>query len=345
MAVLLVRSLPDTLSHMLPRVFFASAADDLIVVNALAELLANTAEVVAWAEDVFTLSDSVLTGFHRVLEASDTAVFVAGSPARKSATALSPNLIVEIGMSVGYLGAGRIAVLLPEESQVEIPSDLRGLTFFSFRKGGDLDSLHDRLAPLAMALRKWIKKLGRRGAKTTKGAAPSDVMPAVATKREARAHPAGKKSRGKRDSVFISYSHSDAKWLAKIRIMLTPLVRAERISVWDDTRIKPGETWRDEIEKALGSARIALLLVSPDFLASAFINDKELPPILEAAQAKGLTIVWALISACLYKKTRIAEYQAAHPIAKPLDSLSGPKRNQVLLAIAETIGSALDSSP
>ena len=87
---------------------------------------------------------------------------------------------------------------------------------------------------------------------------------------------------------------------------------------------------------------MALLLVSPTFLASPFIADEELPPILKAAEDEGLVIVWALVSACLYKKTAIAAYQAAHPVARPLDTLSAPKRNEALLAIAETVGAALD---
>lgn len=124
--------------------------------------------------------------------------------------------------------------------------------------------------------------------------------------------------------------------------MITPLVRANQIVVWDDTLIKPGTAWREEIKRAVGAAEVVLLLVSPAFLASAYIAEHELPPILEAARAQGLVIIWALVSACLYKKTAIAGYQAAHAIAKPLDSLSAAKRNEALLSIAEAIGSALE---
>ena len=125
--------------------------------------------------------------------------------------------------------------------------------------------------------------------------------------------------------------------------MLTPLVRADRIAVWDDTAIKPGTKWRTEIKRAIASAKVALLLVSPSFLASHYIAENELPPILNAAEGKGLVIVWALLSACLYKKTPLADYQAAHSVAKPLDALPAAKRNQALLSIAETVGTALES--
>jgi hypothetical protein len=43
-----------------------------------------------------------------------------------------------------------------------------------------------------------------------------------------------------RDSLFISYARADEKWLARIRTMLSPLVRADRISLWDDTESDRG---------------------------------------------------------------------------------------------------------
>ena len=42
--------------------------------------------------------------------------------------------------------------------------------------------------------------------------------------------------------------------------------------------------WKEEIEEALSDAVIAVLLISADFLASDFIVDNELPPILEGAE-------------------------------------------------------------
>ncbi|MBV8099940.1 MAG: toll/interleukin-1 receptor domain-containing protein [Verrucomicrobia bacterium] len=43
-----------------------------------------------------------------------------------------------------------------------------------------------------------------------------------------------------RDQVFISYSHTDKEWLERLQKMLSPLVRNETISVWDDTMIPGG---------------------------------------------------------------------------------------------------------
>ena len=141
--------------------------------------------------------------------------------------------------------------------------------------------------------------------------------------------------------VFISYSHKDEKWLKRLQGMLKPLLRKGSVSIWDDTKIKAGATWRKDIEDALKSAKAAVLLVSPDFLASEFIAENEIPQLLAAASRKDLTILWIYLSPCLYEETQIKDYQAAHDIKRPLASLRGTTRDTVLVKICQKIKAAV----
>jgi hypothetical protein len=117
------------------------------------------------------------------------------------------------------------------------------------------------------------------------------------------------------------------------------------VDVWDDTRIVPGAKWQEEILQALNSAKVAVLLVSPQFLASDFIAQHELPPLLKAAQDDGLTVFWVYFSSCLYEQTEIATYQAAHDVSRPLDRLDKPERLAVLSKVCAALVRLAQSAP
>ncbi len=144
-----------------------------------------------------------------------------------------------------------------------------------------------------------------------------------------------------RNQVFIGYSHQDQQWLTKLQKHLKPMIRNQNIVVWDDSKIQAGANWREEIENALAAAKVAVLLVSPDFLASDFIADDELPPLLDAAENEGLTIIWIPLTYSGYEHTEIANYQSAHPPNQPLKSLNSAQEDQAWVNICKKIKEAV----
>ena len=144
-----------------------------------------------------------------------------------------------------------------------------------------------------------------------------------------------------RNKAFISYSHADKKHLDRLHKQLAPYVRIQKLDVWDDTRIKYSDLWREEIRRAIAYAKVAVLLVSADFLASEFIAHNELPPLLEAAKHEGLQIFQVILSSCAFLQSALSRYQAFNPPEEPLNKMPGWKREKIWAELAAHIADAV----
>src|SRR3974390_2495627 len=51
------------------------------------------------------------------------------------------------------------------------------------------------------------------------------------------------------NKIFVSYSHKDSRWLARIQTALKPLSR--KLVTWADDQIPPGANWAEAIREAL----------------------------------------------------------------------------------------------
>lgn len=147
-----------------------------------------------------------------------------------------------------------------------------------------------------------------------------------------------------RNQVFISYSHRDKNWLDRLCIHLRPLERQGLVELFDDNKIAAGARWREEIKATLDKAKVAVLLISADFLASDFIAEDELPPLLKKAQSGGATILPVIVSACRFHREKtLSEYQAVNDPKRPLASLTPAESEQVLVAVSEAVEDALEN--
>lgn len=144
-----------------------------------------------------------------------------------------------------------------------------------------------------------------------------------------------------RRGVFISYAHQgDQKWLDSLLGHLE-FLKQRGVKIWTDREIRPGDKWHEEIQNSLATAKIAVLLVTPAFLASHYIASQELPILLQAAQSEGLVIFPIPVKPISYDQSELAPFQAAHPLSEPLSGLHGAKRDRAFVSIASKLADAL----
>ena len=150
-----------------------------------------------------------------------------------------------------------------------------------------------------------------------------------------------------RTEVFISYTHSDKKYLNELNVFLKSLKLDNGIEIWYDQMIKTGDTWKKEIREHMSIARVAILLVSQAFLVSEFVRNEELPELLQAAQEEKATVMWIPVTVSQVNNTLIcgknnnniciSDYQAVCNPQKPLEQLSKSERNKVYNKICDDI--------
>jgi len=152
------------------------------------------------------------------------------------------------------------------------------------------------------------------------------------------------KKESERPKLFISYSHVDTACLDRLLVHLKPLERLNTVVCWSDKRLRTGDKWRSELEKNLNDAVIAILLISADFLASDFIVNNELPPLLVKADAKGLRILPVVLKPCGFRRDPIlSTFQSANDPATPLLGLSAMEQEAIYDQIADEVAKEVAS--
>ena len=142
--------------------------------------------------------------------------------------------------------------------------------------------------------------------------------------------------------IFLSYSHRDDEWRVKLRIHLKILETAGRVKIWEDTHLRPGEKWNDEIERQLELADIFLFLVSADLLASDYVRNKELPKALSRFEAGEAKVVPIIMRDCLWQASDFSKFQVLPKDGKPVKS--APDEDEVLAQIVKKINELVENA-
>ncbi len=141
-----------------------------------------------------------------------------------------------------------------------------------------------------------------------------------------------------RTKVFISYSRKDTEWKDRLVKQLAALERRKLLEVWVDSQVKGGEDWYKLIHEAMLEARVAVLLVSEHFLDSEFIQEVEIPRLMECHASDGMKIYPVIVWPCLWKfDDWLASKQVRPKDGEPLARGSEYEIKRELVEIASEI--------
>lgn len=210
------------------------------------------------------------------------------------------NVSVTFGLGVAISKSKPILLIAPAGRALSVPTDFFNarLHIFSFEEP-DL----------------FVANFGYQVKDALKGEADEDSEP--------------------KNNIFISYCHTDNEFLQRLLIHLRPLNKAGLIKTWADTDLRAGDLWEQEITNALQRASAAILLISADFMASEFIVENELPPLLAKAEAEGTRIIPLIVKPCRFTRDKhISRFQAVNDPRKPLISLTEAEKEEIYDRVA-----------
>jgi hypothetical protein len=149
---------------------------------------------------------------------------------------------------------------------------------------------------------------------------------------------------GSKVRVFVTYSHSDAKYLERDSLLgYLEALRGEGVDFFTDREIAQGDLWNERILDAIKNTDIVLALVSQAFLNSKYCQEVEIASFLEARSRRGTVILPVILSACDWRSHAwLSQTQALPRDGKTLekDFRGKGKRDELFLEILESIRSA-----
>jgi hypothetical protein len=148
-----------------PKVFVASSVEGLDVAYPLQTNLQHDADITIWSQGVFSLSITPIDSITEALESSDFGVFVFSpddeTKMRGSVSdTVRDNVIFELGLFIGRLGKRRCFIVMPDNIDFHIPTDLVGVSPATYSGERDRDEIAASLGPACHEIRKSMKLQG-----------------------------------------------------------------------------------------------------------------------------------------------------------------------------------------
>ena len=140
--------------------------------------------------------------------------------------------------------------------------------------------------------------------------------------------------------AFIAYARPDYRHRNTLGIHLSSLMRQGQILAWHDRKLVAGQEWEDTINEHLESAKVILLLISPDFFASDYAYGKELRRALERHETGEAVVIPILVRPTLYKGEQFSKLQMLPENAKAVTAWSN--RDAAWVSVVAGINAAIE---
>lgn len=139
--------------------------------------------------------------------------------------------------------------------------------------------------------------------------------------------------------IFYSYAHEDERLRKALDKQLSLLKRDGLITDWYDHKIIAGKEWENEILTHLDSAKIILLLISPDFIASDYCYSIEMQRAMERHERGEARVIPIILRPADWKGAVFGKLKALPSDGKAVTRWSN--RDEAFLNVAKGIRRAV----
>jgi hypothetical protein len=137
---------------------------------------------------------------------------------------------------------------------------------------------------------------------------------------------------------YYSYVPGAKKYKQELEIQLLGSKKLQAMNItWHDGEVCAGAEWKKEITNHLRKARIILLFINADYLASFLTSQIEMTTALRRHKSKEACVIPIIIGSCLWKDHEFNKLQYLPRDGNPVELLSRPKRAAVFSEIAREI--------
>lgn len=150
----------------------------------------------------------------------------------------------------------------------------------------------------------------------------------------------------RRPLVLFVYSPRERDWLDRVREALRPLQEALELDLWDDSAVGSGQDWVSAYGRALERAALAIVLVSPDLLASERFREQTADRLTERVATGGLALLPVVVRPARWQQIPpLRDWLALPGDGRALAELNPEAQVSVLGDIVRIVAERLGASP